>query len=55
MAKFVIKKRRGSTSNEENASVSKPKKTAGIIIVEEPLAKSKKPKTEKPRLYNAEY
>ena len=30
-----MKKRRGSTSNEENASVSKPKETAGILIVEE--------------------
>ena len=32
-----------------------PKETAGILIVEESSAKSKKPKTEKPRLYNAEY
>ena len=55
MDKFVIKKRRGSTSNVENASVSKPKETAGILIVEESSAKSKKPKTEKPRLCNAEY
>ena len=55
MDKFLVKKRRGSTSNEENASVSKPKQTAGILIVEESSAKSKKPKTEKPRSYNAEY
>ena len=50
MDKFVIKKRRGSTLNEENASVSKPKETAGILIVEESSAKSKKPKTKKPRV-----
>ena len=55
MDKFVIKKRRGFTSNEENALISKSKKTAGISIVEESSAKSKKPKIEKPSLYNAEY
>ena len=54
MDKFLVKKRRGFTSNKENASVSKPKETAGILILEESSAKSKKPKTEKPRLYNAE-
>ena len=43
------------TRQMNSVSVSKPKETAGTLIVEGPSATSKTLKIEKPRLYNSEY